>query len=81
MALRFWGKDPNSDTGQCPSVWVDQDTGDVVVQGWKATDAETAECRESGDIPDSEAVVRLPAAMTEILRKACDDADRRRSGL
>ncbi|MEW1700973.1 hypothetical protein ACIQCR_15355 [Streptomyces sp. NPDC093249] len=81
MALRFWGKDPDSDTGQCPSVWVDEATGDLVVQGWKATEVEQDECRRAGEIPDTEAVVRIPATMTKILREACDDADRRRAGL
>ncbi|WP_328623484.1 MULTISPECIES: hypothetical protein [unclassified Streptomyces] len=81
MALRFVGKDPDSDTGQCPSVWVDEASGDVLVQGWKAEPAVIAECLEAGDIPDTEAVVRLPARMVELLREACDDAERRRAGL
>ncbi|MGW4506813.1 hypothetical protein ACWENO_19460 [Streptomyces sp. NPDC004436] len=81
MGLRFWGKDPNSDTGQCPSVWVDEDTGDLLVQGWKATEAEQAECRKSGDIPDSEAVVRVPASLRKLLKEACDDAHRHRPRL
>ncbi|MFD7838273.1 hypothetical protein [Streptomyces sp. NPDC059761] len=81
MALRFVGKDPNSDTGQCPSVWVDEVSGDVLVQGWKAEPAVVAECLKAGDIPDTEAVVRLPARMVELLREACDDAERRRARL
>lgn len=33
-----------------------------------------AQCLTTGPIPDTEAVVRLPARMMEILREACDVA-------
>ncbi|MFB6564086.1 hypothetical protein ACFCYH_35260 [Streptomyces sp. NPDC056400] len=81
MALRFIGIDPDSDTGQCPTVWVDEDTADVVVQGWKADEVLRAQCLETGSIPDTESVVRIPARMVAMLREACDDAERRRAGL
>ncbi|MFD5415776.1 hypothetical protein [Streptomyces nojiriensis] len=81
MALRFIGIDPDSDTGQCPTVWVDEATADVVIQGWKADEALLAQCLETGSIPDTEGVVRIPARMAAMLREACDDAERRRAGL
>ncbi|MFD7915973.1 hypothetical protein ACFV30_35565 [Streptomyces sp. NPDC059752] len=81
MALRFIGIDPDSDTGQCPTVWVDEDTADAVIQGWKADEALLAQCLETGSIPDSESVVRIPARMVAMLREACDDAERRSAGL
>ncbi|MGW3326264.1 hypothetical protein [Streptomyces virginiae] len=81
MALRFIGIDPDSDTGQCPTVWVDEATADVVIQGWKADEALLAECLETGSIPDTEGVVRIPVRMVAMLREACDDAERRRAGL
>ncbi|MCX5174470.1 hypothetical protein [Streptomyces virginiae] len=81
MALRFIGIDPDSDTGQCPTVWVDEDTADVVIQGWKADQALLAQCLETGSIPDTEDVVRIPARMVAMLREACDDSERRRAGL
>ena len=74
MSLRFLGKDPNSDDDNCPSVWVDEDTNEIVVQGWKPGPAVTAECLATGSIPDSEAVVRLPARMAALIREACDAA-------
>ncbi|UUU44389.1 MULTISPECIES: hypothetical protein [unclassified Streptomyces] len=77
MALRFIGIDPNSDTGQCPTVWVDEATADVVIQGWKADQALLDECLETGAIPDTEGVVRIPARMVTMLREACDAAERR----
>ena len=60
MALRFVGIDPGTDGNDCPTVWIDDTTGDFVVKGWKITDmamlAETA--------PDNrEVVMRFPARM------------------
>lgn len=72
MALRFIGIDTDRD--HCPTVWVDEQTNEVVVQGWKADEATEAQCRQTGGLPDSEAVVRLPARMVSILREACDVA-------
>ncbi|MDT0328406.1 hypothetical protein [Nocardiopsis lambiniae] len=74
--LKFIGKDPGSDTKGSPTVFVDPSTADLVIQGWKADEDTLSVCRELGDLPDHEAVVRLPARMIEILRKACDDAER-----
>ncbi|MFD3679860.1 hypothetical protein [Streptomyces sp. NPDC058613] len=81
MALRFIGIDPDSDTGQCPTVWVDEDTADVVIQGWKADQVLLDRCLETGPVPDTEGVVRIPARMAAMLREACDDAERRRAGI
>ncbi|WP_367620949.1 hypothetical protein [Streptomyces olivoreticuli] len=56
---------------------MDDKNADVVIQGWKA-DADTeAECLTVGRIPDTEAVIRIPARMVPIIRKACDEAERR----
>ncbi|MEV5940312.1 hypothetical protein [Streptomyces sp. NPDC051994] len=82
MALRFIGIDPNTGTGESPTVWVDDKTRDVIIQSWKADPELEAECAafevpgHAVGIPESEAVVRIPAHMAAILRKACDAADR-----
>ncbi|NKY99504.1 hypothetical protein HGB44_17800 [Nocardiopsis dassonvillei subsp. albirubida] len=76
MSLKFIGKDPESDTKGSPTVFVDEDTADMVIQGWKAGEDTLTACREVGTIPDHEAVVRVPARMVKILREACDDAER-----
>ena len=55
MALRFLGKDPNSDQGQSPTVWDDGEC--YVIQGWRITDA--AELTELVEIPAHETVVRI----------------------
>ncbi|MEU9337865.1 hypothetical protein AB0D49_32655 [Streptomyces sp. NPDC048290] len=76
MALRFIAKDPNTNGTQCPTVWVDDTAHEIVVQGWQAGDTLLAQCRETGPIPESEGVVRLPISMVAALREACDVADR-----
>jgi hypothetical protein len=75
MTLRFIAKDPNTNGDNCPTVWVDAETNDLVVQGWRADDETERECLETGRIPDTEAVVRLPARMAAAIREACDVAD------
>ncbi|MER6395726.1 hypothetical protein ABT263_06605 [Kitasatospora sp. NPDC001603] len=77
MSLRFIAKDPNSPDGDSPTVWVDEENDDLVIQGWKADSATEAECRAVGGIPDHEAVVRVPARLAQAIREACDVAERR----
>lgn len=75
MTLRFIAKDPNTNGNQCPTVWVDEESGELVIQGWKAGESLTAQCLAAGPIPETEAVVRIPARMVDALRRACDVAD------
>ncbi|MEV5506452.1 hypothetical protein [Streptomyces orinoci] len=77
MALRFFGKDPLTNGDDCPTVWVDETNADLVFQGWKADHRTEAECLADGHIPDSEAVIRIPARMVELVRRACDAAEER----
>ncbi|MEV4739783.1 hypothetical protein [Streptomyces sp. NPDC049555] len=77
MALEFMGIDPGTNDGNCPAAWVDQKTADLVFQGWKADEETEEECRADSPRPDHEAVVRVPARMIPIIRKACDEAERR----
>lgn len=82
MALAFIGIDPETKSGGSPTVWVDEDAKEIVIQGWKADDrlreritATAAPGHEPG-IPDGEDVIRVPARLADALRKACDAADR-----
>ncbi|MFD7320564.1 hypothetical protein ACFV9D_05650 [Streptomyces sp. NPDC059875] len=83
MTLRFVGIDPNTQGGGSPTVWVDDEKNELVIQGWKADETLTAkvsgttwvEGHDTG-IPDHETLIRIPARMVPILRKACDDAER-----
>ncbi|MEU5638507.1 hypothetical protein [Streptomyces milbemycinicus] len=82
MTLRFIGIDPNTGTGESPTVWVDNSNNELVIQGWKPTPELEAQCAafevpgHASGIPEHEAVVRIPARMVPILRKACDAAER-----
>ncbi|MFJ4593171.1 hypothetical protein [Kitasatospora sp. NPDC088861] len=75
MALTFIAKDPNTDGANCPTVWVDKDAGEFVIQGWKVDQATEEECLAAGPIPDSETVLRLPVRMAAALREATDVAE------
>ena len=71
MALEFVGKDPESDTNNCPAVFIDDQTGDFLLQGWTVTDAATlAESQAHSPLADNESLVRLPARMRTILLEA-----------
>lgn len=75
MPLRFVGIDPNTNGGNCPSVWVDEETGDLLFQGREVTDSATlSEIAARSPIAENEKIVRLPARMREIVRQASDDA-------
>ncbi|NXY97935.1 hypothetical protein HYE82_26885 [Streptomyces sp. BR123] len=76
MSLMFFGKDPDTDEDHCPTVWVDDKTADLVLQGWKTDEATEEKCLIFGPIPDTEAVIRIPARMVPQIRKACDAAER-----
>ncbi|MGI5406195.1 hypothetical protein ACQEV9_05310 [Streptomyces chartreusis] len=76
MTLRFIAKDPNTDGANCPTVWVNEERQELVMQGWKADDVTRADCLTAGPIPDSEEVVRLPMRMVAAIREACDVAER-----
>jgi hypothetical protein len=72
MALRFVGKDPDSPNNGSPTVWVDEDDGSIVVQGWKITDESAlAEITAAKPVPDHETVLRLPASIKPFLLEVC----------
>jgi hypothetical protein len=72
MALRCIGTDPQSPANGSPTLWLDEDDGSFVLQGWKITDQATLEeIRAKGPIPDHETVLRLPARMAPFLREVC----------
>jgi len=66
--LRFIGVDPDTPNTGSPTVWVDEDDGSIVIQGWRITDDATmAAILATGPIPDHETVVRLPQRMASFL--------------
>jgi hypothetical protein len=71
MALRFLAIDPETDTDHCPAVFLEEETGDLLFQGWTITDPATlAEVDGRSRIADNESVVRLPARMQAIILEA-----------
>jgi hypothetical protein len=64
MRLRFLAIDPDTAGDHCPAVFVDEESGDLVVQGWTVTDStDLAQVAAHSPIADNETVVRLPARM------------------
>ncbi|CDR05821.1 DUF6879 family protein [Streptomyces iranensis] len=53
MTLRFIAKDPNTNGDNCPTVWVDEKSKDLIIQGWKADSATEQECLETGNSPEN----------------------------
>jgi hypothetical protein len=82
MDLRFFGIDPNTGGEGSPTVWVEGETADLVIQGWTADEVLAALVAgtewvpgHATGIPSHESVIRIPARMVPILRKACDAAE------
>ncbi|MEC4018761.1 hypothetical protein [Streptomyces sp. H27-D2] len=75
MALRFVGKDPESGDHGSPAVWVDEETKDLLIQGWKADERTESESSKDVPVPDHEAVIRVPKRMIPLLREALDVAE------
>ncbi|MFE8015282.1 hypothetical protein ACFU3O_21390 [Streptomyces antibioticus] len=82
MALQFIGIDPNTGDDESPTVWVDHQKQEIVLQGWKPDSELEAECAafeapgHAVGIPDHEAVIRIPARMAPMIREACDAVER-----
>ncbi|MEV8313791.1 hypothetical protein AB0Q95_06425 [Streptomyces sp. NPDC059900] len=80
MAVQFIGIDPDTDRDHCPTVWVDPEAGELLLQGWKPERRTEAKCEATspanGPVPDSEAIIRIPARLVPSIRKACDALER-----
>lgn len=71
MALLFIAIDPETDADHCPAVFVEEESGDLLFQGWTVTDAGTlAEVGRHSPVADNESVVRLPARMRATILEA-----------
>lgn len=74
MKLRFLGIIPNTPIDDSPTIWLDEDSGDLLIQSYRATDEEVKKCQEIGsipghstDVPDHETIIRLPAVMRKYI--------------
>ena len=77
----FIGGDPESNSSECPAVFVDPDTGDFLFRGKTVTDPDVI-TELNGHIgkADDESDVWLPARMAPIIREALDGYERGRQG-
>jgi hypothetical protein len=71
MALVFIAIDPDTTGDHCPAVFVEEETGDLLFQGWTITDPQIlAEVAQHSPVADNESVVRLPARMRAMILEA-----------
>jgi hypothetical protein len=71
MRISFVGIKADTINDGCPAVFVDEDTGDLWLQGDAVTDPEAlAEVARHSPISAGEAVVKVPAAMRSFLLEA-----------
>ncbi len=82
MRLSFVGITPDTPDNGCPAVFVDEDTGDLWIQGEAVTDPESlAEVARHSPIGPAEAVVKLPPVMkTFVMEAASGTYERGRQG-
>ncbi|MCC9306365.1 hypothetical protein LN042_04450 [Kitasatospora sp. RB6PN24] len=81
MTLRFLGIWPNTPDNGSPTIWLEEETGDLLIQSYKASAEDIRQAREVGsvpghttDIPDHEFMIRLPANMIQFIPRP-DDKD------
>jgi len=74
MSLVFLGIDPNTPNDGSPTIWQDQETGDLIIQSWRADETTIEQAQVVGsipghttDIPPHETMIRLPANMIQFL--------------
>ncbi|MGK5641627.1 hypothetical protein ACSNOK_25395 [Streptomyces sp. URMC 126] len=84
MPLQFIGIDPTTSGNGSATVWVEEETADLVLQGEEADELVKALVGgtewlpgHATGIPAHERVIRVPARMVPVLREACDASERR----
>jgi hypothetical protein len=71
MRLSFVGITPDTPDNGCPAVYVDEDTGDIWIQGPAVTDSGAlAEVARHSPIGSGEAVVKVPPVMKSFVMEA-----------
>lgn len=74
MALRLLAIDPDTQGGNCLAVHLDEDTGDILFQGWTEADPQVlVEAEKNSPLAPHETLVRFPARMREALLEALRD--------
>jgi hypothetical protein len=81
MAFMFLAQIPDTPGGDSPTVWRDEATGDLIVQGYRSTEEDYAQADLAGSTPGhrhdvasvqaaGETTVRLPASIVPALKAA-----------
>ncbi|WP_130798998.1 hypothetical protein [Streptomyces otsuchiensis] len=77
MRLRFLGIIPNTGKDDSPTIWLDENNGDLLIQSYRATEEEVKACAEIGSIPghstgvpDHEEIIRLPKVMIQYIPRS-----------
>lgn len=80
MSFTYLAQIPTTPDGQSPTIWRDDTTGDLIVQGYKATEEDYVQADTAGStpghrhgpdtIPAHEAIVRVPASIIPALKAA-----------
>jgi hypothetical protein len=74
MSLKFIGIDPETPNGGCPSVWVDEATGDLIFQGQEEIDdGNRTVITTRSRLLAGERIVRIPNRMRHIVAQALDN--------
>ncbi|MFF3005646.1 hypothetical protein ACFVTF_22855 [Kitasatospora sp. NPDC057940] len=80
MALRFLGIWPNTPDNGSPTIWLEEETGDLIIQSWFADEATIKKAQEVGsipghttDVPPHEGVFRLPQNMIQFIPRPDDE--------
>ncbi len=74
MALKFVGIDPDTPNSGCPSVWVDEVTGDLIFQGSEELDeANRTLIAARSPILPNERIIRIPNRMRHIVAQALEN--------
>jgi hypothetical protein len=80
MALQFLGIISNTPTDESPTIWLDDTTGDLIIQSYKADDDTIRQAQEVGSIPGHstaipphETMIRLPAEMLKYIPRPDGD--------
>ncbi|GAB2792764.1 hypothetical protein [Streptomyces daliensis] len=82
MALRFLGISPDTKEDKSPTIWQDEESGDLIIQSWRADAATIKQAKEAGsipghssEVPPEETVIRLPANMLQFIPGSEDNSD------
>ena len=71
MALALIAIDPGTDGDHCPAVFVEEETGDLLFQGWTVADLQSlTDAKRHSPAADDESIVRLPARMRATILEA-----------